>query len=160
MFSGNPRQLVLDSHFTKINSMRRSTATLPELAHKEREHRPTKCNDAEQPEAIEKCIDCGLTLDQSLHLSESVRGRVGCREAVLHELAGETAESGFQAEVRTGDVRRDHSPVKLCSSLENCRHKGNAEAAALIAKQIRQTRRFVVLALGQVRVGQLAGRHK
>jgi len=140
--------------------MGRPTPTLSKLADEESQHRPAKCDDAEQPEAIKKRIDCSLTLDQRLHLSESVRCGVGGREAVLHELARETAEGGLQTQVRTGDVRRDNSAMKLSPPFQNGRYKGNAETTALIAKQVSQARRFVVLALGQVRICQLAGRDK
>jgi hypothetical protein len=76
--------------------MRRPTRASSKLADKESQHGPAKRNNAEQPEAIKKCVDCSLTLNQSLHLSESVRRRVGGRKAMLHELAGETLRVAFR----------------------------------------------------------------
>src|SRR5258708_13500701 len=62
--------------------------------------------------------------------------------------------------IETRDVRDQHRLVVLSAPCEHRCHERNAEASTLIAEEVGEARRFVVFVLGQIGVGELAGRNK
>src|SRR6266700_4162034 len=62
--------------------------------------------------------------------------------------------------IETRDVRDQHRLVVLSAPREHRCHERNAEASTLIAEKVGEARRLVIFVLGQIGVGELAGRDK
>src|SRR5947199_121429 len=62
--------------------------------------------------------------------------------------------------IETRDVSDQHRLVVLSAPCEHRCHERNAEASTLIAEEVGEARRFVVFVLGQIGVGELAGKNK
>src|SRR5262245_42872977 len=73
-------------------------------------------------------------------------------------MIGVTCERCSQVVIGGIEMRGQHRPMKLGAPLQDSRDEGDAETAALIAKQISQTRSLVVLILRKIRISQLTGR--
>src|SRR5215469_1303757 len=134
----------------------RSTTTLVELVNENGEYRPYKSNEAEQPEAIKERQNAGLLLQHSVNLGHSAHGRVGCGITVSDEAICNVLHILRKRSIETRDVRYQHRLVVLSAPREHRRHERNAEASTLIAEKVGEARRFVVLVLGQIGIGELA----
>src|SRR5215472_17440595 len=113
-----------------------------------REYRPYKSNQAEQPEAIKERQNAGLLLQQRVNLGQSAHGCVGCGIAVSDEAICNVLYILRKRSIEARDVRYQHRLVVLSAPREHRRHERNAEASALIAEKVGEARRFVVFVLG------------
>src|SRR5215469_1059842 len=132
------------------------TPTLVELTNENGEYRPNKSNEAEQPETIKERQNAGLLLQQGVNLGHSSHGCVGCRITVSDKAICNVLHILRKCSIETRDVPDQHRLVVLCAPREHGRHERNAKASTLIAEKVGEARRFVVLVLGQIGVGELA----
>ena len=99
-----------------------------------------------------------MQLEQLAEFGLGVLSGIRGREAVYGEIAGEGMKRVAVVRVAVRNVRDEDGLVVLRSPRQHRGDKGDAEAGALIAEEIREARGFVVFVLGQERVGHLTYR--
>src|SRR5229473_6876026 len=132
----------------------------PDFAREENQRRSDQAGAAQQPETVEKTKKRRLLMNDSRYLRFGVQSRIrGCK-TVRQKISRQGGECFLIALVEWSDVGDQDRLVILGSPRKKRCHKSDADASALIAKQVRKTRSFVVLILGQEGIGQLAHRHE
>ena len=130
-------------------SMRRRLSGLIELANEDCQDRPSEGDDSQQPEAIEEAEHGGLSLHDGADLRVSAGRSVGSAVTALDQSISNSIHCGVHR-AGAGDVRDEHGLMELGTTRQHGRNKGDAEAAALISKEICEARSLIVFAGWQV----------
>src|SRR5258708_31652362 len=136
------------------------TCALVKLTNENSKQRPDESDQSEKPETVEKPENGRLLLHDGINLGDGARRRIDSRVTVINEATGDPLHICRNGSIEPRDVRHQYRLVVLRSPGQHRGDEGNAEACALIAEQVGKTRRFVVLVLGKIRVGQLTHRYK
>jgi len=122
------------------------------------EYRPNESNQADNQKQSRNARMLACCCTRAMNLGHSAYGCVSCRITVIDEAICKVLYILRKRSIETRDVRDQHRLVVLSAPCEHRGHEGNAEASTLIAEKVGEARRFVVFVLGQIGVGELAGR--
>src|SRR5713226_87297 len=128
----------------------------PDFAREENQRRSDQAGAAQQPETVEKTKKCRLLMNDSRYLRFGVQSSIRGGETAGQKVSRQSSQRFPKALVERCGVRNQHGLVILRSPREKSGHKSDAEAAALVAEEVRQARSFVVLIFGQEGVCKLA----
>src|SRR5258708_26648150 len=121
----------------------------PEFACQENQRRSDQAGAAQQPEAIKRCKERSLLLQDPAELRVRVDRRVGGRVTMLRKIRGQVFQNRLVARVQRSGVSDQHGTMELRAARHDRSHKRDAKARSLVPEQIRQTGRFVVLLFWQ-----------
>src|SRR5689334_4331633 len=86
--------------------------------------------------------------------------RIGAARSACNQILTGAVDELLHRSIGRSEVADEHALMVLGPAFEHGGDEGNAEAPAPVPAEVREARSFVILVLGQIRIGELRHRHE